>query len=308
MHFAARFAGYSYAEFAGNYKVLVDANIRAMEHFDTDLVGLISDPYRETSAFGATVTFPKEAVPVCKELLVRDIDDVKTLKNPDVYKAERTLDRIRGAEHFQKRLRGTVPVIGWIEGPLAEACDLAGMGQMMMQLMTAPDFSHLLLDKCVVTARDFASAQIEAGCDIIGMGDAVCSQIDLISYETYVKDRHREIIDHIHALGALVKLHICGDISHLLPAIADLHVDILDIDWQVDLQHAHSVVGYDTVLCGNLDPVFVESKTPEEIGEAVAGLLSKEEGKRHILSAGCEITVNTPAENLMAMRKASKKY
>ena len=50
MHFAARFAGKTYGQFASDHKVLVECNIKAMEHFDLDLVGLISDPYRETSA------------------------------------------------------------------------------------------------------------------------------------------------------------------------------------------------------------------------------------------------------------------
>ena len=56
MHFAARFTGKTYGEFASDYKILVDSNIKAMEYFDLDMVGLISDPYRETSAFGANVT------------------------------------------------------------------------------------------------------------------------------------------------------------------------------------------------------------------------------------------------------------
>ena len=34
------------------------------------------------------------------------IDDVKNLKNPDIYSSPRTLDRIKGAEEFQKELKG----------------------------------------------------------------------------------------------------------------------------------------------------------------------------------------------------------
>ena len=127
MHFAARFIGKTYAEFASDNKVLVEANIRCMEYFDCDAVGLISDPYRETSAFGAKISFPEENVPVCNDKIIRCIDDVKALKNPDIYKSERTLDRIRGAEEFRNRLGNDIPIIGWIEGPLAEACDLAGV-------------------------------------------------------------------------------------------------------------------------------------------------------------------------------------
>ena len=48
---------------------------------------------------------------------------------------------------------------GWIEGPLAEACDLAGVGEMLMQLMMDPDFSNLMMDKCMRTARNLAKAR-----------------------------------------------------------------------------------------------------------------------------------------------------
>jgi len=163
MHFAARFTGNTYGEFASDHKVLVNSNIKTMEHFDYDMVSLISDPYRETAAFGAPVTFIPEAVPRCEKIIVKSWDDIQNLQRPDVCKCERTLDRIKGVELFQKKLQGTVPVIGWIEGPLAEACDLAGVSQMLMQLMIDPDFCNLLLDKCTVTAKDFAKAQIEAG-------------------------------------------------------------------------------------------------------------------------------------------------
>ena len=164
----------------------------------------------------------------------------------------------------------------------------------------------MLLDQCVQMAKDFAKAQIEAGCDIIGMGDAICSQIDPQTYEIFVKERHREIIDFIHANGALVKLHICGDIAHLLPLINDLNIDILDIDWQVDPQKAFEIIGPEVIRCGNLDPRFVLNKKPEEIFSACKLLCDNEKGRKFILSAGCEIIVNTPVENLLAMRMASR--
>jgi MtaA/CmuA family methyltransferase len=306
MHFAARFIAKSYAEFASDYRVLVEANLRCMDYFETDMVGLISDPYRESAAFGAKIEFPEEAVPRCTASIIHSIEDVKTLKNPDVTKSDRTMDRIKGAALFQKTLRNEVPVIGWIEGPLAEACTLTGVNEMLIKLMVDSDFSNYLLDKCVTTAKDFSKAQIEAGCHIIGIGDAICSQIDPHTYETYIKERHQEIIDYIHTLGAKVKLHICGNISHLLPAIRTLAVDILDLDWQVDLQHAYEMLGPQTIRCGNINPIFILDKGADEIYGLARRLIKQEIGRKYILSAGCEISVLTPHENLLALSHACK--
>ncbi len=305
MQFAAEYIGSNYGQFASDYNVLVEANLRCMDDFGLDLLGLISDPYRETSAFGAGVQFIPNGVPRCLNLIVNSLEDVINLKNPDVYKAKRTFDRIKAGEVLSKKTQGNIPIIGWIEGPLAEACDLAGIENMMMQLMIDPDFTNRLMDKCVVTAKDFAKAQIEAGCEIIGMGDAVCSQIDTDTYDTYVRDRHHEIISYIHELGGKVKLHICGDTTHLLPSYKNFNLDILDLDWQLDIENARTILGEKVIFAGNINPVTVQNKSRDEVFEMSRKLVEKHKNERFILSAGCEITPLTDPENLLAMSEAT---
>ncbi len=304
MQFAAEYIGKNYGQFASDYNVLVESNLRCMDDFDLDMLGLISDPYRETSAFGAKIKYVSDGVPRCLDLIVNSIDDVKSLKTPDVYKEERTLDRIKAGEVLSKKTQGNIPIIGWIEGPLAEACDLTGIENMLMQLMIDPDFANRLMDKCMQTAKDFAKAQIEAGCEIIGMGDAVCSQIDADTYNTYIRDRHKELISYIHGLGGKIKLHICGNTNHLLPSYKDFNIDILDVDWQVDISHARSVLGENVIFAGNINPVVIQNKTSEEVFLLCKDLVEKHKNERFILSAGCEITPLTSPDNLSAMSKA----
>jgi hypothetical protein len=44
-----------------------------------DMVGLISDPYGEISAFGARIESVDEGVPRCLDAIIRTMDDVKAL-------------------------------------------------------------------------------------------------------------------------------------------------------------------------------------------------------------------------------------
>jgi len=307
MHFAARFAGYTYGEFASDYKALVESNLKCLDFFDLDTVGLISDPYRETSAFGARIEFIDEGVPRCLDTIIKSLGDVEALKIPDIYKAVRTLDRIRAAETLSRATQGNIPVIGWIEGPLAEACDLAGISEMLMQLLIGPDFARILLEKTTIMAKAFAKAQIEAGCQVIGMGDAICSQISVRDYQMYVKDRHREIVEYVHEKGGYVKLHICGNINHLLPDIKDVRPDILDLDSMVDMDQAHKILGDTMIRCGNINPVSIKDSTTERVTALTEDLIEKEQERRFILSGGCEIPVQTPVENLLAMGAARNK-
>ena len=85
-----------------------------------------------------------------------------------------------------------------------------------------------------------------------------------------------------------------------------MNIDILDLDWQVDLSNARSVVGEKVILAGNINPVVVQDSTKEEVYELCHQLAEQHGNERFILAAGCEITVLTPPENLEAMRRASK--
>jgi MtaA/CmuA family methyltransferase len=306
MHFAARFNGNTYGEFAADHRILVESNLKCLDYFDLDMVSLISDPYRETAAFGAPVEFIPEGVPICRKHIVATIDDVINLPVPDVYKNSRTLDRINGADYFQQRLKGTVPVMGWIEGPLAEACDLAGVSEMLQMLMIDEDFCNRLMDKCLTVAKDFANAQIDAGCDIIGIGDAICSQIDEETYKRFVKPRHKELIQYIKSRGAKVKLHICGNTTHLLKQIAKLDADIFDPDYLVDQAVCSEILGRDVIRSGNINPVFIQNASGEELLKVCKEIIRVENGKKFILSAGCEITVNTPVRNILVMSESRK--
>jgi len=53
-------------------------------------------------------------------------------------------------------------------------------------------------------------------------------------------------------MGAFVRLHICGNITHLLPGIVTLGVDVLDVDHLVDLALVRQQVGAHVALPGNI--------------------------------------------------------
>ena len=69
-------------------------------------------------------------------------------------------------------------------------------------------------------------AQIAAGADTIGIGDAIASQVSPDIYDRLIQPREKKLVRAIQAAGGLVRLHICGNITHLLAGIADLGVNI----------------------------------------------------------------------------------
>jgi uroporphyrinogen decarboxylase len=307
MQFAAHYIGRTYKDFYLDHKVLADANLACMRDFGMDAVGLISDPYREAAAYGLTLGYSDESVPHPQTPLIERIKDIFDLPNPDIFKAARTRDRIDGTEYLRRSVDKKTPVIGWIEGPLAEACALVGIEQMLLKLVCDPDFSRQVLQKMMPTAKAFALAQIEAGADVIGVGDAICSQISPRMYSEYVKPLHEDLFRFIQKQDTMVKLHICGNITHLLYHLAELTPDIIDLDWMVDMEDAYKILGPGIIRCGNIDPVAViETQSSEKVFDTTRALIRAEQGRPFILSGGCEITPLTPIENLKVMKAAAQ--
>lgn len=300
MQFAAEWIGSNYGAFASDHRVLVEANAVCATEFGMDQVSCISDPYRETQGFGGTIEYLRDAVPRCTHPLADD-RDLALLPRPDPLKAERMLDRVLGARAFHARFAGQLSVLGWVEGPAAEAADLRDTINFLMDLMDDEVYAAELMDRCLDTAIDFARAQIEAGADTIGVGDAIASQVQPDLYDRLILPRERRLVDAIHAAGARVRLHICGDIAHLLPGIATLGVDVLDVDHMVDLAHTRRVVGPRVALSGNINPAAgVKDGTPDSI-RAYMRRAYAVAGAPFMVNAGCEIPSGTPPENLRAL-------
>jgi MtaA/CmuA family methyltransferase len=301
MQFAAEYIGSNYGAFASDYRVLVEANRRCAEDFGMDQVSAISDPYRETQGFGAEIEYVRDGVPRCLRHPLEENKDLDRLPHPNPRECERMLDRIRAVETYREQVGGQVSILGWVEGPIAEAADLRGVTPFLMDLMEDEPFVEELMDRCVETGIAFARAQIEAGADTIGVGDALASQVSPDVYERLVLPRERRLIEAIREAGALVRLHICGNITHLLNGIKTLPISILDVDHLVDMAGARRAVGSGVALAGNLDPAStVKTAPPEAIREAVRRIY-EEVGNPFLVNAGCEIPSGTPHENLRAL-------
>lgn len=301
MAFAAHFIGSTYSRFASDFKVLVEANCRCAAHFDFDQVSAISDPYRETAGFGAAIEFPEDGVPRCLKPPLEDNPDIALLAHPDPFASPRMWDRVQAIREYARTTQGARSIMGWVEGPAAEAADLRGVTNFLMDLTMTPDDACKLMDLCLETAIEFAEAQIEAGADTIGIGDAIASQMSPGMYAEYVAPREKRLVRAIHDAGAWARLHICGNTTHLLPHFRDLKCDIVDLDWQVDLVAARRTLGAGQVIVANLDPVrAVMESTPEKIRRDLNALYEAV-GNPLLTGAGCEIPPGTPEENLMAL-------
>ena len=302
MALAAKCAGVSYREYVTDYRKLVEGNLRCIEKFGIDAVCAISDPVRETAAFGANIVFPENAVPYSDPHLLSDPLDLSLLKIFDPLESPRTLDRVKGVEMLKREVGTDYPVIGWVEGVLAEVADLYGVNNLMVTLMDEEPALLELMDIVFRQQCRFAKVQIDAGADIIGVGNAVASLVGPSLYEEYALKYDKELTEYIHQCGARVKLHICGNITPLLELITQIKPDILDLDWMVDMGKAVKIFADEpTSICGNVDPVTVLLQgNPDKVRDEVEKCIAQSD-ETTLIAAGCEVPADTPEANLLLM-------
>ena len=304
MQFAAHYIDEPLSRYYQDYRVLCAANFAVQEAFSLDILQAISDPYRETADFGAVIEFPHDSLLLCRQPLLAEPEDLRQLKRPDPSTGKRMSDRLEAVRLFRERAGGKIPIMGWVEGALAEAADLRGVSTLMTDLVDRPEWVSDLLEYIVEVEIAFARAQVAAGADIIGLGDAVASQVSRRAYRRFALPYEQRIFAAIHEMGALARLHICGDTSHILADMPESSADIIDVDWMVDMGRAAEVFGPRQSVCGNQDPVTLMLQgTPDAVRAATSACMAAG-GARSISAAGCEIPDGTPHENLIAQAEA----
>ncbi len=304
MQWAAHHIGVSYRDYCLEPKHLAAAQVAVARDFQTDWVCAISDPWCESSAYGMVFDWPEEGVGVPRGHFLQSRDDLRKLEPFDPHRAERPRKRLAAIAAEKQAVNDDIIVCGWIEGPIAQYADLRGLQDACMDLIDDPSMFHAAAEVIVENAIRFATAQVKAGADIIGVGDAAASVIGPQLYAEHVLPWERKLFAGIHDAGCLVKLHICGDINPLLPYLADVGADILDCDHMVPLDRARQIVGEGVTLCGNFDPVSIARHgTPEAVEQACRRCIAEAGGptSRFILQPGCEIPQGTPRANVQAM-------
>jgi len=275
--------------------------IKCARDFSLDWVTVMSDPYAEAEAFGLKVDYIEDSLPLQEGFLFNSIHDTDRLAVPEIKSSGRMLSRINEIEYYSKTVGDKYFTVGWVEGPLAEYADLRGLQDACLDLYDFSAKINLAFDIFVENAINFITQQVKAGAHCIGIGDAACSQIGPELYRTFCFKREKILVEHIHSLGALAKLHICGNTSEILPDMIKTGADIIDIDHLVpEIDKYIPLLNGKQVVSGNTDPVAVIQDSDSAVITAnVLDCFRKTKG-RGIVSAGCEITPGTSIANFSA--------
>lgn len=313
--FAVETAGFRIGEVNRSGRKMAQAHILSQEKYGYDGCVIDFDDATIAEAVGAKVIFRDDEPAIVDEQqpVLRDLRDVYSMPIPDPQRSGRLCEWLEATERLRATIGDDVFILGRADqGPFSIACLLRGTTQFMMDLMT--EDAQLIadvLEYCRKISAVFAKAQKDAGAHATSIGDAFAGP-NLISpamYRQFALEPERRLVEEVQGYGIPFSVHICGDTMGIIADMGRTGAKILEVDWKLDMAEARRLVPETTVLMGNIDPSFpLVMGTPGEVDDAVRTVISKTRGRRHILSSGCAMGRNTPAENFRAFIAAGRRY
>jgi [methyl-Co(III) methanol-specific corrinoid protein]:coenzyme M methyltransferase len=233
-----------------------------------------------------------------------DTPDQVTLPDDDVFLERTAPSALLEAISKLRSQYPDVAIVGKVFGPWTLGYHVAGVENILINTRLDPEWVHGFMDALKDLAVIFGRAQIEAGIDVLIIGDHATG--DLVSancYQEFLLQPHQELVKKI---GCPVVLHICGDTLDRLKYIAKTGFDCFHFDSKVDAIAAKSITQNKISLMGNVNnPKTLLYGTPEEVVQeadyaARAGV--------EILAPECAVPTNVPDNNLKAIVNVAKQY
>jgi len=309
VHYCAGVAGCTLRQYTTNARVLADSVIRYYERFRPDAVWLSADTWVSAEAMGARVGATDDNQPFggIGEPLVATAADIQHIPAPNVGSQGRYPLMLEALSRIIEELGEEAFIVACFDQyPFSLAAALMGINEIMLKIVDDPPFVEALMDRCAEYQFAYACALAAAGADMLSGGDSPAGLISPALYSQSVQPVETRAIQRLKAAtGKPVSLHVCGNATPFLPRMAATGADVLEVDYQVDLREAYRNVGTNVALWGNLDPVRVLAQGKiSDVQHAVHHALEAVESagsSRFVLSSGCTLAMETPAENLHAL-------
>lgn len=141
--------------------------------------------------------------------------------------------------------------------------------------------------------------------DPVSSGDLISSK----QYRQLSLPYTKKVVETVNQLYPFNIIHICGDTTKILDAIAETGICGISVDQKVKLSKAVEIVGDRVVLIGNVDPIstILQGSSKEIYSDIKSGIEDIEgNNKGYIIAPGCSVPYDTCTENIHSFMKSAK--
>lgn len=291
---------YGFKERCENPELAVEISLQPFRAFHPDGVIMFSDILTPFDGMGIPFELVESRGPVIEPpIRTRAQVDAVRLLDP-----EASLPFVRTIlQTLRQEVGDEATVLGFVGAPWTLAAyavegksskDYALIKQMAFR---EPELLHDLLGKFADSIARYVIYQIESGAQVVQMFDTWAGQLNPLDYRQFALPYERRIVDQVKAVYPEVPLvlyinHSAGLLRH----VGESGVDIISLDWTVDMAEAREILGSRMVVQGNLDPCVLLGEQ-SAIRSRVLDVIHKAGPIGHIMNLGHGILPQTPEEN-----------
>lgn len=203
-------------------------------------------------------------------------------------------------------------VLGFVGAPWTLAAyAVEGKGSKSYSVIKGMAFSepsvlHQFLDKLADMIATYVRYQIDCGAQVVQMFDSWAGQLTPQDYDVFALPYQQKVVRLVketHPDTPLI-LYISGS-AGVLERMGKSGVDIISVDWTVDLAEARQRLGKAMMVQGNIDPGVLFGSQPF-IRERIIDTIRKAGNQGHILNLGHGVLVGTPEDNVRFFFETAK--
>jgi uroporphyrinogen decarboxylase len=195
-----------------------------------------------------------------------------------------------------------MPVLGGMIGPFSLAARLFGVAEALEATLAEPAVILALLERVTPFLIEYALEFRRAGAAGIIVAEPAAGLLSPGGLSRFSTPFVKRIVAAAQDPTFAVVLHNCGAKLVHLDRILEAGAEMYHFGAPMDLPAALVRVGGRAVICGNVDPAFIQAGPPSAVRAEATRLLDLSlENRDFVLSSGCDLAPGTPLENVEAL-------
>ncbi|XP_042481741.1 uroporphyrinogen decarboxylase 1, chloroplastic isoform X1 [Macadamia integrifolia] len=290
----------SFRERSETIDLIVEISLQPWNAFHPDGVIIFSDILTPLPAFGVPFDIEEVKGPVIQSPISSE-EGLKALHPIDLEKLHFVGDSLR---MLRQEVGGKAAVLGFVGAPWTIATYIVEGGTtrtytaIKSMCHTAPHVLKALLSHLTQAISDYIIFQVDSGAQCVQIFDSWGGQLPPNMWELWSRPYIEQIVDAVRKKcpETPLVLYINGN-GGLLEHMQGTGVDVIGLDWTVDMADGRKRLGTGISIQGNVDPAYLFS--PHSVlTDEILRVVRCAGPRGHILNLGHGVLVGTPEESV----------
>jgi len=298
-----------FRERSENPDLSYEISMQPFRAFKPDGVILFSDILTPLPGMGINFDIVESKGPLIAEP-IRTENQIKALRNLEPNLSLPFVGEVLG--RLRESVGNQAAVLGFVGAPwtlaayVVEGKSSKNYAVIKSMAFKEPDLLHQLLNHFAKSIANYLRYQIDSGAQVVQMFDSWAGQLSPLDYDKFAAPYQKKVVELVKSThpDTPMILYISGS-AGVIERMGQTGVDIVSLDWTVDMADGCARLPEKIGIQGNVDPGILFG-SPESIRERIIDTVKKARGRNHILNLGHGILPGTPEENAKVFFETGK--